>query len=113
MADVTCAQVGRPQKYTNVSVFLMKRLLSEESFELTREKTFDMQWSGILKGQQNVSSCIVGLMIMASHHTFPSQIKHMSSQIKFGPTNFLHIINGNFMEFAKENECLDNFQSLS
>ena len=50
---------------------------------------------------------------MASQQTFSGQIKHMSGQIKFGHTNFLYIINGNFMEFAKDNECLDNFQSLS
>ena len=30
------------------------------------------------------------------------QIKVMSGQIKFGQTNLLYIINGNFMEFAKE-----------
>ena len=53
------------------------------------------------------------IMIMASHQTFSGQIKHMSSQIKFGQTNYLYIINGNFTEFAKENECPDNFHSLS
>ena len=42
-----------------------------------------------------------------------SQIKHIYSQIKFGQTNFLYIINGNFMEFAKENECPDKYKSLS
>ena len=52
-------------------------------------------------------------MIMASHQKFSGQIKHMSGQIKFGQTNFLCIINGNFMEFVEENECPDNFQSLS
>ena len=50
---------------------------------------------------------------MASHQTFSGQIKHMSGQIRFGQTSFLYIINGNFMEFANENECLVNFQSLS
>ena len=39
---------------------------------------------------------------MVSHQTFSGQIKHMSGQIKFGQTNFLYIINGNFMEFATE-----------
>ena len=59
-----------------------------------------------------VEAAIAGLMIMASHQTFPRQIKHsMSGQ--FGQTNFICIINGNFIEFAKENECLDNFYSLS
>ena len=52
-------------------------------------------------------------MIMASHQTFSGQIKFMSGQIKFDQTNFLYIINGNFMEFARENECPENFQSLS
>ena len=52
-------------------------------------------------------------MIMTSHQTLYSQVKHMPSHIKFGHTNFLYIINGNFMEFAKENECLDKYQSLS
>ena len=54
-----------------------------------------------------------GLMIIASHQTFSGQIGHMSDQIKFGQSNFLYIINGSFMEFAKENECPDSFQSLS
>ena len=49
---------------------------------------------------------------MASHQTFSGQIKHMSGQIKFGQTYFLSIINGNFMEFAKENECLGQFSVL-
>ena len=35
------------------------------------------------------------------------------SQIKFGQTNLLYAINGNFIEFAKNNECPDNFRSLS
>ena len=46
-------------------------------------------------------------MIMASHQTFTSQIKHIS---KFVQTNFLYVINEIFMEFAKENECPENFQ---
>ena len=54
-----------------------------------------------------------GLMVMAIHQIYSGQIKHISSQIKFGQKNFLYIINGNFIEFAKENECPDNFQSLS
>ena len=48
------------------------------------------------------------LMIMAYHQTLSDQINHMSSHIKFGQTNFLHIINGKFIEFAK-NECPYNF----
>ena len=44
-----------------------------------------------------------GLTMMASHQTFSDQIKHTSGQINFGLTNLLCIINGNFMEFAKEN----------
>ena len=28
-------------------------------------------------------------------------------------TNLLYIINGEVIEFAKDNECLDNFQPLS
>ena len=28
-------------------------------------------------------------------------------------TNLLDTINGNFTEFAKDSECLDNFESLS
>ena len=54
-----------------------------------------------------------GLMIMASHQTFSGQIKYMSGQIKFVQTNFLYITTGNFVKFAKDNECPDNFQSLS
>ena len=61
----------------------------------------------------NYTAAKTGLMIIASHQTFSGQIKHLSGQIKFGKTNFLYIINGNFMEFAEENECPDNFQSLS
>ena len=41
------------------------------------------------------------------------QINRMSGQIKFGQTNILYIINRNFMKFPKENECPDNFKSLS
>ena len=53
-----------------------------------------------------------GLMKVASYQTFHGKIKHMPNEIKFGQTNFVYIINGNFMEFAKENECLDKYQSL-
>ena len=55
-----------------------------------------------------------GLMIMhmASHRTFSSKIDYLPGQIKFGQTNLLYIINGKFIKF-KENECPDNFQSLS
>ena len=49
---------------------------------------------------------------MASHQAFPTQIKHLSGQIKFGQTNFIYIINGEIIELAKDNECPDNFQSL-
>ena len=48
-------------------------------------------------------------MIMDSHGTFSGQIDRLS---KFGQTNLLCIINGKFTELMKENECLDNFQSL-
>ena len=41
-------------------------------------------------------------MIMASHQTFSNQIKHLSSQIKFGQANLLYIINGEVIEFAKD-----------
>ena len=55
-----------------------------------------------------------GLMIMASHQKFSSQIKHLFSQIKFGQTNLLYISMETYViEFAKGNECLDDFQSLS
>ena len=37
-----------------VSVFLMKRLLSRESYELTQAKVFDMQWSSMVKGQSEM-----------------------------------------------------------
>ena len=39
---------------------------------------------------------------MASHQTFSNQIKHLSSQIKFGQANLLYIINGEVIEFAKD-----------
>ena len=42
-----------------------------------------------------------GLMITAYHQTFSSQNKHLSSQIKFGQTTLLYIINGEVIEFAK------------
>ena len=51
---------------------------------------------------QAILHIIAGLMIMTSHQTFSGQTKHMSNQIKFGQTNFLYIINGNFIEFAKK-----------
>ena len=41
-------------------------------------------------------------MTMTSHQTLYSQVKHILGKIKFGQTNFLYIINGNFMEFAKK-----------
>ena len=51
-------------------------------------------------------------MITASHQTFSRQNKHLSGQIKFGQTNSLYVVNGNFIEFAKNNKCQDNFRSL-
>ena len=63
-----------------------------------------MKWSDVI---------FTGLMIMASHQTLSGQVKHLSGQITFDQTNFLYIINGNFAEFAKENECPDKFQCLS
>ena len=50
-----------------------------------------------------------GLMIMASHQIFPAKLSVCPAKSNFGQTNFLYIINGHFMEFAKENECPDNF----
>ena len=60
-----------------------------------------------------VCACIdiSGLMIMASHQTFSSQIKRLSGQIKFGQTNSLY--NGEVTEFVIDDECPDNFHSLS
>ena len=50
IADITRAQLGRPQKYTegwsseNKRIcVLTKHLLSGESYKLTRVKVFDMQ----------------------------------------------------------------------
>ena len=45
-----------------------------------------------------------GLMIVASYRTFYGQKRHMSGQIKFGQTNLLYIVNGNFIEFVENNE---------
>ena len=47
-----------------------------------------------------------GLMITTSYQIFFSQTKHLSGQITFGRTNLLHIINGDVIWFAKDN---DNF----
>ena len=50
-----------------------------------------------------------GLMIMASHQTFldfPVKLNICSAKLT------VHF-NGDVIEFAKGNECLDNFQSLS
>ena len=55
------------------------------------------------------SVVLAGLMIMASHRTFSGQNMHMYSQIKFGHTNLLYIINGKFIEFAENNECPTKF----
>ena len=52
---------------------------------------------------------LAGLIIMAWHQTFSSQIKYLSGPIKFGQTNLLYIINGEVIEFAEDNECPDNF----
>ena len=54
-----------------------------------------------------------GLMITASHRSFSGQNNHLSGQIKFGQTNLLYIINGEVIEFVKDNDCPENFQSLS
>ena len=43
-----------------------------------------------------------------SHQTFSHQIKHISGQIKF-----LHTINGEVLEFAKDNNVQTIFQSSS
>ena len=51
---------------------------------------------------------LAGLIIMAWHQTFSSQIKYLSGQIKFGQTKLLYIINGEVIEFAEDNECPDN-----
>ena len=40
---------------------------------------------------------------MATHQTFSGRNKHLSGQIKFGQTYLLYIINGNFIEFVKDN----------
>ena len=50
---------------------------------------------------------------MDSHQIFSGQIKHLFGQIKFGQTNLLYIIDGEVIEFAKDNKCPDHFQSLS
>ena len=50
-------------------------------------------------------------MIMDSHQIFSGQIKHLSSQIKFGQTNLLYIINGEVIEFAKDNKCVQTIFS--
>ena len=55
---------------------------------------------------------LAGLVIVASYRTFSSQNKHMSGQIKFGQTNLLYIISGNFIELVEKNECADKFWSL-
>ena len=53
---------------------------------------------------KNAEISEVGLMITASYQTFSNQIKHQPSQIKFGQTNLLYIINGEVIEFAKDSE---------
>ena len=55
-----------------------------------------------------VVTLVAGLMTMTSHQTFSGQTKH-----PFGQTNYYTLSMQNFIEFAKDNECLDNFQSLS
>ena len=40
-----------------------------------------------------VRNYLTGLMITTNHQTFSDQLKHLSSQIKLGSTNFLYIIN--------------------
>ena len=56
---------------------------------------------------------VTGLIIMTSHRTSSGQNKYMSGQFNFGQTNLLYITNGNVIEFVKNNECLNNFWSLS
>ena len=48
----------------------------------------------------------IGLMITASYQAFSGQTKHLSSQIKFDPTNLLYVINGEVIKFTKDNKCL-------
>ena len=56
----------------------------------------------ICRAYDNSQSC---------HQTFSGHIKHLSGETKFVQTNLLY--NGNFIEFAEDNECPDNFQSSS
>ena len=51
-------------------------------------------------------------MIMASHQTFSSQVKHLSNQTKFAQTNLLNIINGEIVEFTKEKQMSGQFPAL-
>ena len=55
---------------------------------------------------------VTELMIMASHQTFSGQVKHLSSQTKFGQTNLLYIINGEVIKFTKEKQMSGQFSVL-
>ena len=52
------------------------------------------------------------LMIMASHRTFSSQLKHLTGQNKFGQTNFLYNINGKVIKLLIENPVSRQFTVL-
>ena len=51
-------------------------------------------------------------MCMLQNNIRPYDNGQLPDIFKFGWTNFTYIINRKIIEFAKDNECPDNFQSL-
>ena len=61
LADITHAQLGRPQKYAEGwsskkkhFCILKQRFLRGESYELTQVKAFDIWWNSVVKGQSEI-----------------------------------------------------------
>ena len=64
-----------------------------------------MQKSGFPKLDHYVGFWQIGSHIFC-------QNKDLPGQMKFGWTNFLYIINGNFIEFVKNNELYPSFKNF-
>ena len=56
--------------------------------------------------------CILSAICMLQNNIRPYDNGQLPDIFKFGWTNFTYIINRKIIEFAKDNECPDNFQSL-
>ena len=72
-------------------------------------------WSDLMYHQNlsedfaNVWQTLYGVSMMECRAYDNGQSPDIFQPIQIWPDKFLYIINGNFIEFAKNNKCLDNF----